>query len=96
MGWFDDFSHSGSYDALGGFSRTQIYFNLFSVNTGGIPVLQDLEARPADFLATAKTGQVKRCPGGADVPAADGSNVFSAQEQSALDCRESDRAVGGK
>jgi phospholipid/cholesterol/gamma-HCH transport system substrate-binding protein len=93
MGWFDDFSHSGAYDALGGFSRSQIFFNLFSVSTGGVPVLQSLEARPNDFLATARTSQVRRCPGGADVPAPDRSNVFSAAEQQALDCRESDRAV---
>ena len=30
VGWFDDFSHTGAYDALGGFSRSQVYFNLFN------------------------------------------------------------------
>ena len=41
-----------------------------------------------------KKGQYKRCPGGADVAASDGSNVLSAAEQAALDCRDSDRAAG--
>jgi phospholipid/cholesterol/gamma-HCH transport system substrate-binding protein len=39
--------------------------------------------------------QFRRCPGGADAPAADGSNVFSGAEQAELRCRESDRAVAG-
>ena len=39
--------------------------------------------------------QFRRCPGGADAPAADGSNVFSAGEQRELQCDESDRAVPG-
>ena len=38
VGWFDDFSHTGAYDALGGFSRSQIYANLFNqgMNTGQV------------------------------------------------------------
>jgi phospholipid/cholesterol/gamma-HCH transport system substrate-binding protein len=39
--------------------------------------------------------QFRRCPGGADAPAADGSNLFSAEEQRELQCDESDRAVPG-
>jgi len=30
FGWLDDFSHTGGTDALGGFSRSQIYFNAFT------------------------------------------------------------------
>lgn len=37
IGWFDDFSHTGAYDALGSFSRSQIYFNQFTVNDQGLP-----------------------------------------------------------
>jgi phospholipid/cholesterol/gamma-HCH transport system substrate-binding protein len=37
--------------------------------------------------------QYKRCPGSAEAPAKDGSNVLSADEQDRLDCEESDRAV---
>jgi len=36
LSWFDDFSHSGAYDALGGFSRTALYANLFTT-TGNVP-----------------------------------------------------------
>jgi len=77
VGWMDDFSTSGAYDALGGFSRAGIYFD--EILAGGQPVKQD---------------QYKRCPGGAEVAASDGSNVLSASEQAALDCRDSDRGAG--
>jgi len=38
--------------------------------------------------------QYKRCPGAAEAPAADGSNVWSAERQAELQCEESARAVG--
>jgi phospholipid/cholesterol/gamma-HCH transport system substrate-binding protein len=38
--------------------------------------------------------QYKRCPGAAEAPAPDGSNVWSAEEQEELQCEESARAVG--
>jgi phospholipid/cholesterol/gamma-HCH transport system substrate-binding protein len=38
MGWFDDFSHSGVYDALGGVSRAALYVNLFTL-TNNVPNL---------------------------------------------------------
>lgn len=34
-GWFDDFSHSGIYDALGGASRVAPYVNAFT-NVNGV------------------------------------------------------------
>ena len=37
--------------------------------------------------------QYKRCPGAAEAPAKDGSNVLSAEERERLDCDEADRAV---
>jgi phospholipid/cholesterol/gamma-HCH transport system substrate-binding protein len=77
VGWMDDFSTSGAYDALGGFSRAGINFDeILNNNT------------------PARDNQYKRCPGGADVAASDGSNVLSAAEQEALDCRDSDRGAG--
>ena len=36
FGWFDDFSTTGGYDALGGISRTQVKFNAFTPDTGGV------------------------------------------------------------
>jgi phospholipid/cholesterol/gamma-HCH transport system substrate-binding protein len=78
VGWLEDFSTTGAFDALGAFSRASVNFD--ELLAGGVPQRQ---------------GQFRRCPGGADVAAADGSNVLSAEEREALDCRESDRAVAG-
>ena len=39
------------------------------------------------------TGQFKRCPGAAEAPAPDGSNVLSEEERERLGCDESHRAV---
>jgi phospholipid/cholesterol/gamma-HCH transport system substrate-binding protein len=77
VGWFEDFSATGVYDAAGGFSRSQL--NLSEIIYGPEPL----------------TRQFRRCPGGADAPAADGSNVLSAAEQRRLRCEESHRAVPG-
>jgi phospholipid/cholesterol/gamma-HCH transport system substrate-binding protein len=77
VGWFEDFSATGVYDAAGGFSRSQL--NLSEIIYGAEPL----------------TRQLRRCPGGADAPAADGSNVLSAAEQRRLSCEESHRAVPG-
>jgi phospholipid/cholesterol/gamma-HCH transport system substrate-binding protein len=94
FGWFDDFSHTGAYDALGSFSRVQTYFNAFTVSEGLPDRLLPLPDRAAAFRSVAKLHQVKRCPGAAEEAAPDGSNVWSAEEQEQLDCRESDRATG--
>jgi phospholipid/cholesterol/gamma-HCH transport system substrate-binding protein len=94
FGWFDDFSHTGAYDALGSFSRVQTYFNAFTVSEGLPDRLLDLPDRAAAFRSIAKLRQVKRCPGASEEAAADGSNVWSEAEQELLDCRESDRATG--
>jgi phospholipid/cholesterol/gamma-HCH transport system substrate-binding protein len=93
FGWFDDFSNTGGYDALAGWSRSQTVFNAFDVS-GAVPGLAPLDQRQDLFLGTARTGQYKRCPGGSEEPAPDGSNVFSPAEQAAMDCREADRATG--
>jgi phospholipid/cholesterol/gamma-HCH transport system substrate-binding protein len=68
-GWFDDFSHSGIYDALGGESRSGTHFNaLASVN--GILTLIPPQDRAAAFSAVATLGQNDRCPGSAERGAA--------------------------
>jgi phospholipid/cholesterol/gamma-HCH transport system substrate-binding protein len=86
MGWFDDFSTTGpGFDALGLNARAQIgLFENFGVEDG----VPKLNAGPL------RANQYKRCPGGSEGPAADGSNVFSAEEQAQLRCEESARAVG--
>jgi phospholipid/cholesterol/gamma-HCH transport system substrate-binding protein len=95
VGWLDDFSHTGNYDALGSFSRAQAYVNAFTVSNGA-PVPIDPADRGEIFKRLAKLGQYKRCPGAAEEPAPDGSNVWSEAERKALDCEESARATGPK
>jgi phospholipid/cholesterol/gamma-HCH transport system substrate-binding protein len=76
VGWMDDFSTTGGYDALGGYSRAWINFGEILGGPGP------------------KTKQFRRCPGANEMPAPDGSNVFSAGEAAALDCDPNLRSVG--
>src|SRR3954454_25339798 len=61
-GWFDDFAHSGVYDALGGESRAAAHVNAF-ISANGVlqPVPPDLRGNV--FSATASQNQRNRCPG---------------------------------
>jgi phospholipid/cholesterol/gamma-HCH transport system substrate-binding protein len=92
-GWADDFSTSGTYDALGGFSRAFTVFNAIdaSANAAGFVPLTD---RFTNLQNTVRQGQYKRCPGASEERAADGSNVWSAAEMKSMDCLESGRATG--
>ena len=75
LGWFDDFSHSGTYDALGAASRVGIYASAFSLVEGQLtPVPAEL--RDDVFQATASTDQRNRCPGGGDHKSDDGSRPW--------------------
>jgi phospholipid/cholesterol/gamma-HCH transport system substrate-binding protein len=75
LGWFDDFSHSGTYDALGAASRVGIHASAFSLINGQLtPVPPEL--REQAFQAAASTDQRNRCPGGGDHPSADGSRPW--------------------
>jgi phospholipid/cholesterol/gamma-HCH transport system substrate-binding protein len=79
MGWFDDFSTTGGgFDALGATARFHPHFS---------------EHIPTPFNPV-RRGQYKRCPGSAEAPADDGSNVLSAEEMAFLQCEESARATG--
>ena len=79
LGWFDDFSTTGGgFDALGATARAQINFS------ENIP-------RPFDPV---RKNQFKRCPGSAEAPLDDGSNVLTQQEMDELQCEESARATG--
>jgi phospholipid/cholesterol/gamma-HCH transport system substrate-binding protein len=82
LGWFDDFSHSGTFDALGAASRVAIHANAFSLVDGTLfPVPPEL--RKAALQATLSRGQRNRCPGSADHVAGDRSNPY---KPSNLDC----------
>jgi phospholipid/cholesterol/gamma-HCH transport system substrate-binding protein len=95
VGWMDDFSHTGAYDALGSFSRAQLYFNAFTIDDG-LPTgsLIPPDQRDEAFKKLARLRQVKRCPGASEEAADDGSNVFSEAERKELDCVEEHRATG--
>ena len=75
-GWFDDFGHSGVYDANGGVSRVGNYVNAFALVDGVLkPIAPELRTDPAARRFTA-SGQRNRCPGAAEHPAPDGSNPW--------------------
>jgi phospholipid/cholesterol/gamma-HCH transport system substrate-binding protein len=70
------------FSTTGGFydalgASTRVFISLQENVTGGPP----------------KREQFHRCPGAAEVPAKDGSNVLSAAEQQRLGCTEADRAI---
>jgi phospholipid/cholesterol/gamma-HCH transport system substrate-binding protein len=92
-GWADDFSTTGSYDALGGFSRAFTVFNAFDASGNALGFVP-LSQRFANNQDTIRINQFKRCPGASEEPAADGSNVWSDAEMQAMDCLESGRATG--
>jgi phospholipid/cholesterol/gamma-HCH transport system substrate-binding protein len=93
LGWLDDFSTTGSYDALGGISRTQVLFNATTMENG-IPAVIPLPDRSAAYKQFVRTGQYKRCPGASEAPAVDKSNVWTEDQMQSFDCKEADRATG--
>jgi phospholipid/cholesterol/gamma-HCH transport system substrate-binding protein len=64
-GWFDDFGHSGIYDALGGASRAAPHVSAFTA-VGSVLAPVPPELREKVFHEVAATGQNNRCPGSAD------------------------------
>ena len=82
-GWFRDFGQaSANYDANGHYARIQPIFNTFQFTdtpAGGMLVPQDVD----DRLDGIGTGFLKRCPGAASQPAADGSSPYT---DNGLDC----------
>jgi len=85
VGWLRDFGQGASnYDANGHFARIQPIFNAYSFAdnpTGGTltPIA------PSQRLAGLQTGFVRRCPGAASQPAADGSAPWR-DTSGTLDC----------
>ena len=74
------------------------WFDDFSTTGGGFDALG---ATARGFISMSEVlhkdslayKQYKRCPGSAEAPARDGSNVLSAEERDRLDCEESDRGT---
>ena len=91
-GWFDDFGHSGIYDALGGVSRVGTYINAFA-NLDGIlrPIPTELRPKVGDIFT--RSNQRNRCPGAAEHPAEDKSNPWKPTEDHNCD---PDQTLPGK
>lgn len=71
----------GYYDANGNYARGALLFPNFKPNSEG--VLKPAE--PSQVIAGLKTGQLRRCPGGATQPASDGSSPFASSGQFSCD-----------
>ena len=79
LGWFDDFSHSGVYDALGAVSRVGIHANAFALaGAGGAGQFEVIppELRGPALEATLERRQNNRCPGGGEHKTDDGSGPY--------------------
>jgi phospholipid/cholesterol/gamma-HCH transport system substrate-binding protein len=82
LGWFDDFSHSGIYDALGAASRVGVHASAFVAANGQLSAVPP-QLRSAAFEQAAATNQRNRCPGSAEHRNKDGSNPWKPAE---VDC----------
>jgi phospholipid/cholesterol/gamma-HCH transport system substrate-binding protein len=93
VGWFDDFGHSGIYDANGGIGRISTTFNSFSAASPGIPSLLQPPLDPSTvFGSLLDTGNLERCPGANERDPGDGSTPFT--DGGTLDCDPSQVPVG--
>ena len=93
VGWFDDFSHPGTVDALGAIGRIGTSFNQFSVSANGLPDL-GVPVSPSDLLSggIVQADLDDKCPGSQERPLppslGDGGNVFT--DGDTIDCDPSD------
>jgi phospholipid/cholesterol/gamma-HCH transport system substrate-binding protein len=97
VGWFDDFSTSGTLDANGGIGRIGGTFNVFTANESGVPeILSPVD--PADVYGAAGAdalldmGNDQRCPGALERDPGDGSTPFT--DGGTLDCDPTQLPVG--
>ncbi len=78
-GWFDDFSTSGVYDALGSFSRAGLELNAFTVTPVGgniLPIPQPLQQQVLSLGGALATGRNNRCPGSNERDPTGGSTPY--------------------
>jgi phospholipid/cholesterol/gamma-HCH transport system substrate-binding protein len=92
IGWFDDFSTSGAYDALGNYSRAGLELNGFTLGPAlnALPVPPEL--RNALLSAGVKIGRNNRCPGSMERTAPDGSNPYKPSPD--FNCDASQTPIG--
>ena len=92
VGWFDDFSATGMYDAMGSFSRAGLQLNGFTLG----PALNALpipgELRNLILAAGTHPGRDNRCPGSIERRAPDGSNPYKPSPD--FNCDETQVPIG--
>jgi phospholipid/cholesterol/gamma-HCH transport system substrate-binding protein len=88
VGWFDDFSTSGLYDALGSFSRAGLELNGMTLDPGAglLPVPPEL--RKQLLSAGTVIGRNNRCPGSAERQAPDRTNPYRPSEDYPCDPKQ--------
>lgn len=92
VGWFDDFTTTGAYDALGNFSRAGLGLGGFTLDPLGGLLPVPAELRRALLAAGTKTGRNNRCPGALERTAPDGSNPYVPSE--GFNCDRSQTPIG--
>ena len=86
VAWFDDFGHSGVYDANGGIGRISTTFNAFTISPAtGLPDILTGLIDPADFgSAGLISDYTEKCPGTTEPDPGDSSVPFT--DNGNLDC----------
>jgi phospholipid/cholesterol/gamma-HCH transport system substrate-binding protein len=92
VGWFDDFSATGMYDAMGSFSRAGLQFNGFTLgpSLNALPIPAEL--RNLILAAGTHPGRDNRCPGSIERRAPDGSNPYKPSPD--FNCDETQVPIG--
>ena len=100
-GWFDDFGHSGIFDANGGLGRISTTFNLFSLSPPAAPGADPvpdltspiLDPTVAELEALGlEADNLRRCPGSNERDPGDGSTPFT--DNGTLSCDPGQTPVG--
>ena len=92
VGWFDDFSTTGAYDALGNFSRAGLQFNGFTLGPALNALPIPAELRTLILAAGTHPGRDNRCPGSIERRAPDGSNPYKPSPD--FNCDETQVPIG--
>ena len=92
VGWFDDFSTSGAYDALGNFSRAGLQLNGFTLGPALNALPIPAELRNLILSADVKIKRNNRCPGSIERRAPDGSNPYKPSPD--FNCDDSQVPIG--
>ncbi|MDQ3647366.1 MAG: MlaD family protein [Actinomycetota bacterium] len=93
LGWFDDYSATGAYDALGDYSRAGLYLDEALQRGAEDSPISLPTGRPR--TGAVKQNQFRRCPGAGESVLPDASNVPTAEEQAFLQCSAGDRGPDG-